>query len=124
MLTQNSLSQERKRKLRWVVTISTMPLLGVLTAFGLVPQSDLGLPSSKLTTERIALPNIDKVTPASSFWRNERVQRGDTVDALLSRLEISDAVASKYLRSASETRLFANYLLAKKFRQRFRLQAV
>jgi len=33
MLTQNPLSQERKKKLRWFVTLSTMPLLGVLTAF-------------------------------------------------------------------------------------------
>ena len=44
MLTQNLLSQERKmilaskKKLRWFVAMSTLPLLGVVTAFGLVPQ--------------------------------------------------------------------------------------
>ena len=106
MLTQNPLSQERKKKLRWFVTLSTMPLLGVLTAFGLVPQSDLGLPSAKVAIEEIALPKVDDAVTVSSFWRSERVQRGDTVAELLSRLNIEDAAASTYLRSAAETESF------------------
>ena len=73
MLTQNLLGQERKIKLRWFVTLSTMPLLGVLTAFGLVPQSDLGLPSAKVAIEEIALPKVSDAVAASSFWRSERV---------------------------------------------------
>ncbi|MBK9160961.1 MAG: peptidoglycan DD-metalloendopeptidase family protein [Nitrosomonadales bacterium] len=104
MLTQNLISQERKMKLRWFVTLSTMPLLGVVTAFGLVPQNELNLTSSKISIEEIALP---KVTPlladtATSFWRNERVQRGDTVVDLLRRLNIEDDAASAYLRNAAE----------------------
>ena len=113
MLTQNPLIQERKKKLRWFVTLSTLPLLGVLTAFGLVPQSDLGLPSTKIAIEEIILPKIDKLAPASSFWRNERVQRGDTVDELLSRLEISDATASKYLRSSPDAQTFRQLSVGK-----------
>ena len=89
MLTQNLLSQERKIKLRWFVTLSTMPLLGVVTAFGLVPQSDLGLDSSRVVIEEILLP---KAAPGAntiaSFWRIERVQRGDTVVELLRRLHV------------------------------------
>lgn len=106
MLTQNPLSQERKKKLRWFVTLSTMPLLGVLTAFGLVPQSDLGLPAARIAIEEIALPQVGDATPVTSFWRSERVQRGDTVAELLSRLNIEDAAASAYLRSAAETESF------------------
>lgn len=106
MLTQNTLSQERKKKLRWFVTLSTMPLLGVLTAFGLVPQSDLGLPSAKITIEKIALPKVGQASTVSSFWRSERVQRGDTVVELLSRLNIEDVAASTYLRTATEAESF------------------
>ena len=107
MLTQNLLSQERKIKLRWFVTLSTMPLLGVVTAFGLVPQSNLGLASTRVAIEEIALPKAaPNVNTAASFWRSERVQRGDTIVELLRRLNVEDAAASAYLRTAGEAESF------------------
>ena len=107
MLTQNLLNQERKIKLRWFVTLSTMPLLGVVTAFGLVPQSDLGLASTKVAIEEIALPKAaPNVNAIASFWRNERVQRGDTVVELLRRLNVEDAAAGAWLRTAGEAESF------------------
>ncbi len=107
MLTQNLISQERKIKLRWFITLSTMPLLGVVTAFGLVPQSNLGLGLTKVAIEEIALPRIaPNMSTIASFWRNERVQRGDTVVELLRRLNVEDAAASDYLRTAAETESF------------------
>lgn len=102
MLTQNLLSQERKMKLRWFVTLSTMPLLGVVTAFGLVPQNQIGLDDTQLTVQEIKLNIAPQQTAAATFWRNERIQRGDTVAELLSRMSIDDAAASGYLRSAPE----------------------
>ena len=112
MLTQNLPGQERKmleskKKLRWFVTLSTLPLLGVVTAFGLVPQSDLGLDSTKIAIEQIALPKAAPIaTAAASFWRTERVQRGDTVAELLRRLNVEDAAASNYLRNTAEAESF------------------
>lgn len=107
MLTQNLLNQERKMKLRWFVTLSTMPLLGVVTAFGLVPQSEIGPDSGKVTIEEITLPKTSPgATSAAAFWRNERVQRGDTVAELLRRLNIEDAAASNYLRTAGDAESF------------------
>jgi len=112
MLTQNLLNQSRnipdsKKKLRWFVAISTLPLLGVVTAFGLVPQSDLGLISANTTIEEIALPEITPAeTAAASFWRSERMQRGDTVDGLLRRLNVEDAAASEYLRKSPDAASF------------------
>lgn len=117
MLPQNQLVQERKTpknqapagkmKLRWFVALSTMPLLGVVTAFGLVPESQLGLDTGKVALEEIALP---KVAPAAftenHFWRNEKMQRGDTVAELLRRLNVSDSQASEYLRTATEAESF------------------
>ena len=108
MLTQNLLDQERKmpeskKKLRWFVALSTLPLLGIVTAFGLVPQSDLDLTSTKVAIEEIALPKVTvDETAVASYWRNERIQRGDTVDELLRRLSIEDGAASDYLRKAAE----------------------
>lgn len=117
MLTQNPLSQGRKmpeseilaskKKLRWFVALSTLPLLGVVTAFGLVPQSDLDLTATSVAIEEITLPKVAvDETPADSYWRNERVQRGDTVDELLRRLSIEDTSASDYLRKSAEAASF------------------
>lgn len=113
MLTQNPLSQERKMKLRWFVTLSTMPLLGVVTAFGLVPQSEIGLDATQVSVQEISLAIAPEVATAASFWRNERVQRGDTVAELLRRMNIDDAVASNYLRSAGEAESFRKLTVGK-----------
>jgi murein DD-endopeptidase MepM/ murein hydrolase activator NlpD len=89
------------------VALSTLPLLGVVTAFGLVPQSDLDLTSTQVAIEEIALPKVTvNETAAASYWRNERVQRGDTVDELLRRLSIEDAAASAYLRKSADAESF------------------
>lgn len=117
MLTQNRHTQARKmpaapaseskKKLRWFVTLSTMPLLGVVTAFGLVPESELGLDAGKPASIEISLPQAVPVTAAANqFWRNERVRRGDTVTELLRRLNVSDSEAGDYLRTAAEAESF------------------
>lgn len=113
MLTQNLLSQERKMKLRWFVTLSTMPLLGVVTAFGLVPQSEIGLDTTQVSVQEIPLAIAPSAAETTSFWRNERVQRGDTVAELLRRMNIDDAAASSYLRSAAEAESFRKLAVGK-----------
>ncbi|MGC2164811.1 MAG: peptidoglycan DD-metalloendopeptidase family protein [Gallionella sp.] len=106
MLTQNLLGQDRKRKLRWFVALSSMPLLGVLTAFGLVPQSDLELATTKISVEEIDLPQVEIVNSLPTYWRSDKVQHGDTVDSLLSRLGISDPAASQYLHIDADAKSF------------------
>lgn len=112
MLTPSPPSKDRKLpsnhiKLRWFVALSTLPLLSVITAFGLVSHSDLGLTSSSFVIENIALPQTAaSAASPSSYWRHERIQRGDTVDAVLGRLNVDDADASSYLRKSAEAGSF------------------
>jgi len=113
MLTHNLLSHERKVKLRWFVTLSAMPLLGVVTAFGLVPQSKIGLDSTQIYVQEIPLTVTPDASAPASFWRNERVQRGDTVAELLHRMNIDDTVASNYLRSSTEAEPFRKLSVGK-----------
>jgi len=113
MLTHNLLSHERKVKLRWFVTLSAMPLLGVVTAFGLVPQSKIGLDSTQIYVQEIPLTVAPDASAPASFWRNERVQRGDTVAELLHRMNIDDTVASNYLRSSTEAEPFRKLSVGK-----------
>ncbi len=99
MLPQNTLSHAHKMKLRWMVTMSTVPLLGVVTAFGIMPQTVFNNTSEQKTIiEDIALPvSAETESTTATFWRNERVQRGDTVAELLRRLSVEDIAASNFL---------------------------
>ncbi|TXT24008.1 MAG: peptidase M23 [Gallionellaceae bacterium] len=99
MLTQKTLTQEHKMRLRWIVALSSLPLLGVLTAFGIVPAPEVQPTNLKTVVEEISLPNLARGdSETATFWRSERVQRGDTLVELLRRLSVEDAAASEYLR--------------------------
>lgn len=99
MLPQNTLSHAHKMKLRWFVILSSLPLLGVVTAFGIMPQTDVLSRAQQTVIEDISLPLTAAVaTNSTSFWRNERIQRGDTVAELLRRLNVEDQAASDFLR--------------------------
>jgi murein DD-endopeptidase MepM/ murein hydrolase activator NlpD len=91
-------------KLRWFVTLSSLPLLGVVTAFGIMPQTDAMSREQKSVIEEITLPFTSAVAGnATTFWRNERIQRGDTIAELLLRLNVEDPAASDYLRKNKAT---------------------
>ena len=100
MLPQIKLTHERKSKLRMAVALSSLPLLGVVTAFGIMPQTAIMTVAQKTVVEKIALPEVEKASEAAAvFWRNEHVQPGDTVAELLRRMSVDDAAASDYLRN-------------------------
>lgn len=99
MVTQNTLLQTRKLKLRWFIALSTLPLLGVLSAFGIIPQSDISFAFNQNVVEEITLPQPSQTAESSEvFWHTERTQRGDTVTELLRRLHVDDVAATEYLR--------------------------
>lgn len=100
MVTQNPLTQARKLKLRWFITLSTLPLLAVLSAFGIIPQSEINFPFNENVIVEIALPDASQETDKQGvFWRTERIQRGDTIAEVLRRLNVDDQAASNYLRN-------------------------
>ncbi|MBI5919704.1 MAG: peptidoglycan DD-metalloendopeptidase family protein [Nitrosomonadales bacterium] len=111
MLTQNILTQERKLKIRWFVAVSTLPLLGVVTAFGIIPQGQTDLSTLKTTAQEISLPAAAQ--PASSsaavFWRNEKMQRSETVAEFLNRLNVDDSAASNFLRTSPQAASFRQF---------------
>lgn len=114
MLTQNTLTLERKLKLRWFVALSSLPLLGVVTAFGIMPQNEINAMDSKTIVEDIALPHTAQpVGTAATFWRNDRVQRGDTVAEQLRRLNVDDTEASNYLRNDPAAESFRRLSIGK-----------
>ena len=81
-------------------------LFGIVAAFGTV-QDALEPVFSRTVVEPLALParlednSIDKV-----YFREDRFQRGDTISALLERLEVDDQQAERLLRSPEARRPF------------------
>jgi murein DD-endopeptidase MepM/ murein hydrolase activator NlpD len=92
-------------RLYWAAAVASAPLFGIVTAFGFAPAlNEVSVPL-KTVVETVELPALAE--PASApqrFWREERVQRSDTVAGLLSRLGIDDAAAIDFLRTSAKAR--------------------
>lgn len=101
ILSQKLFLTERKFPLRWLVGLSALPLFGVVAAFGIAPDTDVQHIPAHTVVESLALPNVS-IQAASNqpFWREERIQRGDTVADLLSRLDVNSADIQAFLAEA------------------------
>lgn len=104
ILAQNADKAERKLKLRWILAISCLPLFGIYAAFGIAPQTLTGTIATESVIEEIALPNTSEFTNASSnieqnFWYKDYVRRDDTLQSVLSRLNIRNRDAHDFIRS-------------------------
>lgn len=91
----------RSRGVRRGVLAAVLPFVGVVAAFGIAPDTTAEKVVVKPVVEEITLaPVAASSTPDDSYWREERVQRGDTFGSLLSRLRIEDAEAVRFLRTS------------------------
>ena len=103
ILAQNTDKAERKLKLRWILAISCLPLFGIYAAFGIVPQTLTGSIATETVLEEIALPDArslesDKNTE-QNFWYKDFVRRDDTLQNMLSRLNIRNRDAYEFIRN-------------------------
>jgi murein DD-endopeptidase MepM/ murein hydrolase activator NlpD len=91
---------------RGLVALAVLPLLGVVAAFGIAPDT---------ATETVVLHRVIQDVPlllpmdtaaeeSAQYWREERIQRGDTIGSLLARLQVTDPEAIAYLRGARHVR--------------------
>ena len=98
--------------LRRFVAILVLPFLGVVAAFGIAPDTIIDPVARAQVLTEVALPAALPVARADeSYWREERVQRGDTVASLLSRLMVDDPQAVQFLRSVREARVLYQQLI-------------
>jgi murein DD-endopeptidase MepM/ murein hydrolase activator NlpD len=90
-----------KENLRRLVIISSIPLFGLVAAFGIVPD----IPPEDVPVQKIVLdlplPEIPQTNDANMIlWQQERIQRNDSVGSLLSRLKINSEDKSNFLHDA------------------------
>jgi murein DD-endopeptidase MepM/ murein hydrolase activator NlpD len=117
ILSQKTTHQVRKPSLRWLLGISSIPLFGIITAFGLAPQTTLqDIPVTtvveELTLQALA-DNVSEPAPAGdqlALWQTDQIRRDDTLATLLDRLNIRNQDAVDFLSRASEASALASQL--------------
>ncbi|NTV97184.1 MAG: M23 family peptidase, partial [Thiobacillus sp.] len=77
------------RHKRWLLIASAIPLFEVVTAFGVAPDTVTQEIAQETVVAELALPEPTATdTGAFDFWREERIQSGDTLASLLGRLGV------------------------------------
>lgn len=83
----NILSQKRTR---WLTLLLSLPLFGMVTAFGIMPDASFQEISNERVVRPLALPeNLAISDPNMTFWHQESIRRGDTIHAILDRLNVN-----------------------------------
>jgi len=80
--------------------VAALCLCGV-AAFGLAPNTTLETVPTRDVARALPMPVLAAMpeTDPARYWREERIQRGDTIGSVLSRLGIDDAAAMNFLRT-------------------------
>jgi murein DD-endopeptidase MepM/ murein hydrolase activator NlpD len=78
------------RHKRWFLLVALIPLFEVVTAFGVSPDTVTQNVPQETIVSNVTLPTPTATdSGAFDFWREERIQRGDTLASLLNRLGVS-----------------------------------
>lgn len=84
--------------------VAGVSLFSMVAAFGTAPDSAEIRDYQRTVVEQLSLAfDVSKSSGSGTFVREERVQRGDTVAALLTRLGVQDEQAFAFLRLQQDT---------------------
>lgn len=97
ILTDRLTGAERRFRLRTLVALSSLPLFGVVAAFGLAPDTNTLDITPETIIEAIALPALASAGNTGTFERESVIQPGDTLANTLSRLKIDDLEIQRLL---------------------------
>lgn len=94
-----------RRLLFALVLPVVLPFFGIMAAFGIAPDTVTDTIERTSVVEQIALPALPATGDAGeTYWREARIERGDTIATVLQRLQIDDASASQVLLRSREAR--------------------
>ena len=77
---------------------------GIVAAFGLAPGTMLPDTPTQLVRRDLTSPALQPLVRDNGYWREERIQRGDTIGSVLARLSVSDQPAQQFLRTDPRAR--------------------
>ena len=114
ILTDRMTGAERRFSLRTLVALSSLPLFGVVAAFGLAPDTTTLDIAPQTITEAIALPALAKSSNNGTFERESLIQSGDTLASALSRLKIDDLEIQRLLATDAVRQLASSVRAGKR----------
>jgi murein DD-endopeptidase MepM/ murein hydrolase activator NlpD len=114
ILTDRMTGAERRFSLRTLVALSSLPLFGVVAAFGLAPDTSTLDITPETITEAIALPALASASNAATFERESVMQSGDTLASALSRLKIDDLEIQRLLATDAVRQLASSVRAGKR----------
>lgn len=119
ILSEKLLRFARSSTLRRGVLAATLPFVGVVAAFGIAPNTVTEkIPVTSIVEEVRLAPTTPAAITEETYWREERIQRGDTLAGLLTRLRVEDQDAFRFLRSAPDARPLRQMLPGRVLRAR------
>lgn len=96
---------KRKKRISWIVALSSLPLFGFVTAFGIAPNTSPGNISVEEVVRDLSIPDLLPETNENlTLWRQEKIKRGDTISAILARLDVNARDKADFLRAASKSK--------------------
>jgi murein DD-endopeptidase MepM/ murein hydrolase activator NlpD len=114
ILTDRMTGAERRFSLRTLVALSSLPLFGVVAAFGLAPDTNTLDITPETITEAVALPALVSASHAGTFERESLVQSGDTLASALARLKIDDLEIQRLLATDAVRQLASSIRAGKR----------
>ena len=115
ILTHRMTRAERRFSLRTLVALSSLPLFGVVAAFGLAPDTNTLDITPETITEAIALPVLASANAnTGTFERESVIQSGDTLSSALSRLNIDDLEIQRLLATDAVRQLASSIRVGKR----------
>jgi len=114
ILTDRMTGAERRFSLRTLVALSSLPLFGVVAAFGLAPDTNTLDFTPETITEAIALPALASASRSGTFERESVIQSGDTLANALSRLKIDDSEIQRLLATDAVRQLASSIRVGKR----------
>ncbi|MFH1044182.1 MAG: peptidoglycan DD-metalloendopeptidase family protein [Pseudomonadota bacterium] len=98
ILTHFGRWRESKLRLRWIVTLCSLPFFGMVAAFGTAPDTRYSFIPTRTVVESLDVARPEQSADANQvFWREERFGRGDTISDLFARLGVNDEEARAFL---------------------------
>ena len=88
-----------------LLAVIVFPFIGVVAAFGIAPDTITDPVATSRVVQEVNLPAARLANGSEdAYWREERVQRGDTLAELLARLGADDPEAAQALRGERSAR--------------------
>jgi len=95
----------RNSTLRRLALALVLPFVGMMAAFGIAPDTVTDKIERSPVVENVTLQLPPAADPQQeTYWRETRVERGDTIASILQRLQVDEASASLLLRHSRQAR--------------------